>query len=164
MAIATGAAQKLHAREYETIYILRSDVDADAADKVQHRVAEVVEREHGKLVKVEAWGRRKLAYPVAKQRKGVYVYIKYVGAGGLVTELERNLKLQDAVVKYQTVTTRDNVDVGAVAIDGACLRAKAQADPALGFVLLSKVSAELLNRLQATRLRLLDLYGSPHDS
>jgi small subunit ribosomal protein S6 len=117
MAIATGAAQKLHAREYETIYILRSDVDADAADKVQHRVAEVVEREHGKLVKVEAWGRRKLAYPVAKQRKGVYVYIKYVGAGGLVTELERNLKLQDAVVKYQTVTTRDNVDVGAVAID-----------------------------------------------
>ena len=48
--------------------------------------------------------------------------------------------------------------VGAVAIDGACLRAKALADPALGFALLSKVSAELLNRLQATRLRLLDRF------
>ena len=50
--------------------------------------------------------------------------------------------------------------VGAVAIDGACLRAKAVTDPELGFALLSKVSAELLNRLQTTRLRLLDLYGS----
>jgi CRP-like cAMP-binding protein len=54
-------------------------------------------------------------------------------------------------------------DVGAIAIDGACLRHKAQADPELGFALLSRVSSELLSRLQATRLRLLDLYGSPHD-
>ena len=68
-------------KEYETIYILRSDVDADTAEKVQARVAEVVGRENGKLVKVEAWGRRKLAYPVAKQKRGVYVYVKYVGRG-----------------------------------------------------------------------------------
>ena len=104
-------------KEYETIYILRSDVDADTADRVQARVAEVVDRGHGKLVKVEAWGRRRLAYPVAKQRRGVYVYVKYVGAGGLVGELERNLKLQDAVLKYQTVTVRDQVDVASLQID-----------------------------------------------
>jgi small subunit ribosomal protein S6 len=60
-------------REYETIYILRSDVDADSAEKLQTRVAEVVQRENGKLVKVESWGRRRLAYPVAKQKRGVYM-------------------------------------------------------------------------------------------
>ncbi len=49
--------------------------------------------------------------------------------------------------------------VGAIAIDGACLRTKALSDPAFGFAMLSKVSVELLERLQATRLRLLDLYG-----
>jgi CRP-like cAMP-binding protein len=49
--------------------------------------------------------------------------------------------------------------VGCVAIDGACVRAKALQDPALGFALLSKVSETLLARLQATRMRLLDLYG-----
>jgi CRP/FNR family cyclic AMP-dependent transcriptional regulator len=49
--------------------------------------------------------------------------------------------------------------VGGIAIDGACLRAKALADPSLGFELLSKVSLTLLARLQATRMRLLDLYG-----
>src|SRR6185295_7148177 len=110
-------AQILKSKEYETIYILRSDVDADTADKVQNRVAEVVGRDNGKLVKVEAWGRRKLAYPVGKQKKGVYVYVKYVGRGGLVQELERNLKLQDTVLKFQTVQTAAEVDAAAVTVD-----------------------------------------------
>jgi small subunit ribosomal protein S6 len=104
-------------KEYETIYILRSDVDPDAAERVQARVIEVIERAQAKLVKVEAWGRRRLAYPVAKQRRGVYVYVKYVGAGGLVAELERNLKLQDTVLKFQTVVVRDQVDIAALTID-----------------------------------------------
>ncbi len=110
-------AQALKSKEYETIYVLRSDIDPDTADKVQARVAEVVARDAGKLVKVEAWGRRKLAYPVAKQKKGVYVYVKYVGRGGLVAELERNLKLQDAVLKFQTVQTSAEVDVASVTVD-----------------------------------------------
>lgn len=110
-------AQILKSKEYETIYILRSDVDADTADKVQNRVAEVIGRDEGKLVKVESWGRRKLAYPVSKQKKGVYIYVKYVGRGGLVQELERNLKLQDSVLKFQTVLTSAEVDVQSVTVD-----------------------------------------------
>lgn len=53
--------------------------------------------------------------------------------------------------------------VGAVAVDGACLRSKADSDPALGYALMTRVSAVLLERLQATRVRLLDLYGNGHD-
>ena len=112
-----ATAQILKSKEYETIYVLRPDVDADMADKVQNRVAEVIARDAGTLVKVEAWGRRKLAYPVKKHQKGVYVYVKYVGRGGLVQELERNLKLQDAVLKYQTVLTASDVDAGAIVVD-----------------------------------------------
>jgi small subunit ribosomal protein S6 len=106
-----------HAREYETIYILRADVDSETAERIQARVADALDREHGTLVKVESWGRRKLAYPVRKQRKGVYVYLKYVGGGGLVAEVERNLKLQDAVVKFMTVQSADQVDLGALQVD-----------------------------------------------
>ena len=51
--------------------------------------------------------------------------------------------------------------VAATAVDGACLRAKAEADPALGYALMKRVTAVLLERLQVTRVRLLDLYG--HD-
>jgi small subunit ribosomal protein S6 len=116
-APAARPAPLARTREYETIYVLRSDVDGDSAEKVQARVAEAVEREHGKLVKVEAWGRRKLAYPVGKQRKGVYVYVKYVGGGGLVAEVERGLKLAETVMKYMTVQTADEVDIAALQID-----------------------------------------------
>jgi small subunit ribosomal protein S6 len=105
------------AKEYETIYVLRSDVDAETAERVQGRVSDALDREKGKLVKVESWGRRKLAYPIGKQRKGVYVYLKYVGGGGLVAEVERNLKLQDAVVKFMTVQTADAVDIGSLQVD-----------------------------------------------
>lgn len=49
--------------------------------------------------------------------------------------------------------------VGAIAVDGACLRAKAEADPVLGQMLMSRVAQVLLERLQSTRMRVLDLYG-----
>jgi CRP-like cAMP-binding protein len=50
--------------------------------------------------------------------------------------------------------------VGAVAIDGACLRTKAETDPALGYALMKRFGVVMLERLQATRIRLLDVYGS----
>jgi len=115
--MATTSEARKRAREYETIYVLRQDVDPDGADKVAGRVAEVVARENGKLVKVETWGRRKLAYTVAKQRRGVYYYLKYLGGGAVVSELERNLRMLDHVVKFQTVLLRDDVEVETVAVD-----------------------------------------------
>jgi small subunit ribosomal protein S6 len=120
---ATAAARpsvapgRIRIKEYETIYILRSDVDAETAERIQSRASDAIEREQGKIVKVESWGRRRLAYPIGKQRRGVYVYVKYVGGGGLVAEVERNLKLQDAVMKFMTVQTNDEVDLAALKID-----------------------------------------------
>jgi len=114
--MATAAA-RARAREYETIYVLRQDVDPDSADKVASRVADVVARENGRLVKVETWGRRRLAYAVGKQKKGVYYYLKYLGTGEVVSELERNFRMLDSVLRFQTVQLRDEVDVDSVVVD-----------------------------------------------
>src|SRR5688572_29537876 len=114
---ASTTTQALKTKEYETIYVLRGDVDPDTAERVQNRVSEVLTRENGKLVKVESWGRRKLAYQVKKSKKGVYVYVKFVGKGGLVQELERNLKLQDSVLKFQTVVLTEDFDVAELKVD-----------------------------------------------
>ncbi|MGZ8687100.1 MAG: cyclic nucleotide-binding domain-containing protein [Gaiellaceae bacterium] len=54
-------------------------------------------------------------------------------------------------------------NVRAVAVDGACLRGKCDADPAFGYELMRRFSQVMVERLQATRVRLLDLYGSPGD-
>lgn len=104
------------AKEYETIYILRPDVDADSADRIGTRMAEVIGREHGRLTKVESWGRRRLAYNVKKHRRGVYMLLKYLGSGKTVSEIERNLRLSEGVLKYQTVLVRSDVPADTVAV------------------------------------------------
>ncbi|MCS6901638.1 MAG: 30S ribosomal protein S6 [Myxococcales bacterium] len=105
------------AREYETIYILRPDIDPDAAERVAARINEVIEREQGKLLKVENWGRRKLAYQIDRHKRGVYTYVRYLGGGALVKELERNLRLLDTVIRHQTVLLRSNVLVDSISVD-----------------------------------------------
>src|SRR5688572_28293800 len=95
------------AREYETIYVLRPDAGREASEKISDRVRDVISKQRGSLTRVENWGVRKLAYPVRKHSRGVYVYLKYAGDGALVSELERNLRLQDSVLKYQTVKIGD---------------------------------------------------------
>ena len=121
MATAESAATG-RAREYETIYVLRPDVPRDSADRVAGRMQEVVTRENGRLTLVENWGRRELAYRVGRWRRGVYVYLKYVGGGTLVSEIERNLRMLDDVIKYQTVKVRDEVDASALEIDPAFVK------------------------------------------
>lgn len=95
------------AREYETIYVLKPDAGKATSESIGARVLDVISKQHGALTRVENWGYRKLAYPVRKHARGVYVYLKYVGDGALVSELERNLRLQDAVLKFQTVKISD---------------------------------------------------------
>jgi small subunit ribosomal protein S6 len=104
--------------EYETIYVLRPDIDSEGAGRVSTRINEVLARETGTMVKVESWGRRKLAYPVRKFRRGIYIYLRYLGGGKLVAEFERNLRMQkEAVLKFQTIKIGDAVDVAAVEVN-----------------------------------------------
>ncbi len=104
-------------RSYETIYVMRPDVAKESASRVSGRVQEVIDREGGKLTLVETWGRRQLAYPVKKFKRGVYVYVQYVSGGGLVSELERNLRMLDEVIKFQTVQVGGEIDVAALQVD-----------------------------------------------
>jgi small subunit ribosomal protein S6 len=114
--MSRAATAPNRAREYETIYILKPDIDADSAERIGSRISEVVTRESGRLTKVESWGRRRLAYDIGKQRRGVYIYLKYLGGGKVVSEVERSLRLTDGVLKYQTVLVRSDVEAGGVTV------------------------------------------------
>ena len=107
------------AREYETIYILRANVDPDEADRIATRVREVIDGLGGKLLRIDNWGRRKLAYTINKASRGVFVYVRYVGLNNLVAEIERNLRLLDDVVRHQTVRIKDKVRIEDYAVDPA---------------------------------------------
>jgi small subunit ribosomal protein S6 len=103
-------------REYETIYVLRPDVTRESQERIAARVGEAVGRESGKLTSLENWGRRQLAYTVKKFRRGVYVYVRYLGGGALVSEIERNLRMLDDVLKYQTVQVATEIDLDTVEV------------------------------------------------
>jgi small subunit ribosomal protein S6 len=108
-------------REYETIYILEPNIDPDEADRVATRFKDVIAARSGKLLKIDNWGKRKLAYPIRKSSRGVFVFVKYLGYEDIVAELERNLRLLDSVVRYQTVVMNGDVQPDTYQIDPADL-------------------------------------------
>lgn len=108
---------KSRATDYETIFILRADIDSDASEKAITRVTAAIEAGGGKLLKLESWGKRRLAFPIGKQRKGFYVYTRYLGYRGLVSEVERNLRMLDTVLRHMTVALRKDVNPGEITVD-----------------------------------------------
>jgi small subunit ribosomal protein S6 len=100
-------------REYETIFILRPDTNQDGITLVNTRVRSVIDQMGGKLLKLDNWGKRKLAYEVKKQLKGIYLYWQFLGTSGMVEEIERNLRMLDQVVRYYTVKVDEDVDPAA---------------------------------------------------
>jgi small subunit ribosomal protein S6 len=98
-------------REYETIYILRPNTANEGVAEVNTRIRNIIESMGGKVIKVDNWGKRRLAYEVAKERKGIYLYWQYLAQPGVVEETERNLRMLDSVIRYLTVKVDENVDV-----------------------------------------------------
>jgi small subunit ribosomal protein S6 len=106
-------AHKRLVREYETIYLLKADTPDEQVDEIKERLRAVVTREGGKVVRFTNQGKRKVAFPLAKNPRAVFVHCLYVGNPGLVGEFERNLKMIDQVQKYQSVKLAEDVDFDA---------------------------------------------------
>jgi small subunit ribosomal protein S6 len=100
-------------REYETIYILRPNTPNEGVAEVNTRIKNIIEGMGGKIMKVDNWGKRRLAYEVAKERKGIYLYWQYLAQPGVVEETERNLRMLDSVIRYLTTKVDENIDVAA---------------------------------------------------
>jgi small subunit ribosomal protein S6 len=99
--------------EYETIYVARPDLTDDVMSKMTARFEAVVTDNAGSILVAEDWGKRKLAYIIAKHQRGHYIYLNYVGPSSLVAEIERNLGNEDQLLRFLTVKIEDDVEIEA---------------------------------------------------
>lgn len=94
-------------RKMETLLLLSPELSVEQRETILSTVDGVVAREGGKMLAVDQWGMRDLAYPVRKQMRGYYVRLEYAAPSALVAELERVLRITDGVFKFLTVRLAD---------------------------------------------------------
>ncbi|PKN45481.1 MAG: 30S ribosomal protein S6 [Deltaproteobacteria bacterium HGW-Deltaproteobacteria-17] len=100
-------------REYEMITILAPETTSEDIKVIQRRVLDLMERKEGRLLALENWGRRRLAYTVRKHRKGIYLYWRFLGHFELVAEIERLMRMIEKVIRYMSILVDANVDPNA---------------------------------------------------
>lgn len=104
-------------REYETVIITHPNQPESQHKQLVERMGQLIERHEGRLFYARDMGRRMLAYPIGKQTKGLYTCLDYVAQGPAVNELERNLRLDENVLRFLTVVKAEEVDVEARAAE-----------------------------------------------
>ncbi len=90
-------------RRYETICIIKADIGEAETKAIVTKSSELIVRESGVVNTVDEWGRRRLAYPIQKKHEGYYVLFDYNSNPAASKELERSLKINEDVVRQQTV-------------------------------------------------------------
>ncbi len=88
---------------YENIIIMNAAISDEEAEAAVTKIKDLVTGQGGEVLKVDVWGRRKLAYEIKKQKKGLYVLLIYKTPSATVKKLEDFYKVFDAVLKYMVV-------------------------------------------------------------
>jgi len=101
-------------KRYETLFIVQIDLPTDEINSIIERYRAIVTALKGTIIKVEKWGKRKLAYEIKKQSSGNYILIDFAGKSAIIDELERNFKIDDKILKFMTIMKDGNVDLAAI--------------------------------------------------
>ncbi len=90
-------------RTYEVMYVVGAETADEDIAKLNETIEQIVDKEGRSIVKTEDMGRRKLAYPINKKTDGYYVLFEIEGSGQEIAELERRMRVNDAILRYLTV-------------------------------------------------------------
>ena len=88
---------------YETMYILRPDIPEEEVDNHLKKYSEILEKSETEVLDSQMRGKRRLAYPIAKHKEGIYVQLSHRGDGQQIAILEKAMRLSEDVIRYLTV-------------------------------------------------------------
>lgn len=92
-------------RNYEVVFVAAPTLTSEELDGFINHAQTVVEGKNGKVVKVDNWGKKSLAYKINKFREGYYVVLTIEGDGPAIAELERRFRVTDSIIRYISVRT-----------------------------------------------------------
>ena len=88
---------------YETMYILRPDIAEEEVINHIEKYNKTLENNGGKVLDSQMRGKRRLAYPIAKHREGIYVQLSHQGDGQHIAKIEKAMRLSEDVIRYLTI-------------------------------------------------------------
>ena len=92
--------------KYESVIIINPKIDEEAVKKLTDDFSKLINKD-GKVEKVDVLGKKKLAYEVKKNREGYYAVIYFDAKPQVITELERNYRISDDVIKFMTINVNE---------------------------------------------------------
>lgn len=95
-------------RDYEVLYIIDSTLEEEAIKAAVEKFSGIVTANGGTVQSVDEWGRRRLAYPIDYKTEGYYVLMYFNSAPEFPTELERNFKISDEILRYMVTVREDD--------------------------------------------------------
>lgn len=90
-------------RSYELLMIVRPDVEDAAAQATVEKFTGLITAQGGEIEKVDAWGKRRLAYEINDYKDGIYTLVYFKGEPSVAAELDRVLKITDEVIRFLIV-------------------------------------------------------------
>ena len=91
---------------YEHTIIARQDISPSQLKQIQEKYSKIVEKLSGDVVKLENWGLMNLSYLIKKNKKGNYLHFKIKADGKIISELEKNEKIDKNLLRYLTVKVK----------------------------------------------------------
>ena len=92
---------------YETVFIVRQDLSEKQVETLTSDYSKIIASGGGKVVRVEQWGLRTLAYRIRKNRKGHYVLMHIDAAPAAVAEMERQMRLSEDILRFMSVSMEE---------------------------------------------------------
>ena len=90
-------------RVYEVLFIVAPNIEESDIDTLVTQLSDVVTNQGAQIAKIDRMGRRRLAYPIGKFNDGHYVVFTIEGTGAEIAEVERRMRVTDAVIRYITI-------------------------------------------------------------
>ena len=86
--------------KYENLYVITPELEEEATKAIIEKFSGIITANGGEIESVDEWGKRRLAYPINFKNEGYYVLVQFTAAPEFPRELERNLQINENVMRY----------------------------------------------------------------